>query len=547
MPWKPRGDEWEPFPSLGGLFCGWMEANLVIPDGNLAGHPFRVTDSQYAHFWHLFRLNPDAEYDPMDSVANNESRAAVYTTSVFSRAKGSGRSPLLGAASWAAALGPVLFGGWDEDGQPIGLPHPNPWVQIMGYSQKSTKNLWSSLMLTADRDMGAAALMDRDDISIGRSQVILPNGIMEFVTASPGSLEGNRVTFGVIEESGYMLPANSGIEVAAVLERNRQKTGGKIVQISNAYVPGQQSVMESAHDYVKAHAAGKVRGNLSVYWDHREFPPDTNIHDEDSLRKGLKYVYQDSTWVPIESIINTFYDTRTPIASSRRFFGNQITAAVDAWISNPEWGACKRDDVTVLPEEPITLGFDGSIRDDSTALVGCRVSDGHLFLLGVWEKPFGKDGIGWEVDREDVDATLASAFDSYNVVGMFADQAHWSDRVDVWRKLYGQKLKVSSGSSVNPMYFAMNRNLMVITALDRFLQATLAKELSHDGNIIMEQHILNCRRRISRSGIQIAKEYPSSPNKIDVAMAAMLAYECTATVRREFKPKVQGRIFRINQ
>jgi len=545
MPWRPRGDEWEPFPSLGGLFCGWLEANLVVPDGNMAGAPFRVTDSQYHHFWNLFRLNPDAEYDPSDSVANNEARAAVYTSSVFSRPKGSGRSPLLAAASWGAALGPVTFGGWDEEGQPIGLPHPNPWVQIMGYSQKTTKNLWTSLLLTSDPDMGATALLDRPDIKVGRSQVLLPNGLMEFVTSSPGSLEGNRVTFGVIEESGYMLPANQGNETAAVLERNRQKTGGKIVQISNAYVPGQQSVMEEAHDFVKAHEAGKVKGKLTVFWDHREMPPTTNIHDEDSLRQGLKYAYQDSTWVPLEAIIQSFYDTRASIENSRRFFGNQITAAVDAWISSPEWKSRKRTDTIVGPDEPITLGFDGSIREDSTALVGCRVSDGHLFMLGVWEKPFGKDGVGWEVDREAVDDVVRHAFETYNVIGMFADMAHWSDRVDAWRRTYGKRLKVSSGSTVNPMYFAMNRNLVVISALDRFLQAVQAGDLSHDGNVVLEQHILNCRRRPSRSGIQIAKEYPSSPNKIDAAMSAVLAYECAAAARRTVKPRTQGRILRI--
>jgi hypothetical protein len=43
---------------------------------------------------------------------------------------------------------------------------------------------------------------------------------------------------------------------------------------------------------------------------------------------------------------------------------------------------------------------------------------------------------------------------------------------------------------------------------------------------VLTRHALNARRRISRSGVTIAKEHPGSPRKIDAVMAAVLAYEC---------------------
>jgi hypothetical protein len=43
----------------------------------------------------------------------------------------------------------------------------------------------------------------------------------------------------------------------------------------------------------------------------------------------------------------------------------------------------------------VTLGFDGSVDADSTALV----SDGYLGMLGCWEKAEGLIGDGWQVDR----------------------------------------------------------------------------------------------------------------------------------------------------
>jgi phage terminase large subunit-like protein len=52
--------------------------------------------------------------------------------------------------------------------------------------------------------------------------------------------------------------------------------------------------------------------------------------------------------------------------------------------------------------------------------------------------------------------------------------------------------------------------------------------MSHDGSTTLTRHVLNARRRVSRSGVSIAKEHPGSPRKIDAAMAAVLAYEARA-------------------
>ena len=87
----------------------------------------------------------------------------------------------------------------------------------------------------------------------------------------------------------------------------------------------------------------------------------------------------------------------------------------DAWIAKDvhERQAKVRE---VLPGEAITLGFDGSLNDDTTVLRGCCLSDGFLFRIGAWPKPDGPAGIGWEVPRADVLATVREAFARYDVV-----------------------------------------------------------------------------------------------------------------------------------
>lgn len=61
-------------------------------------------------------------------------------------------------------------------------------------------------------------------------------------------------------------------------------------------------------------------------------------------------------------------------------------------------------------------------------------------------------------------------------------------------------------------------------ALEQFQNAVIDKELTHSG-LALSRHVLNSRRRLGRSGVSIAKEHPESPNKIDAAVAAVLAYQ----------------------
>src|SRR5205814_5468396 len=137
-------------------------------------------------------------------------------------------------------------------------------------------------------------------------------------------------------------------------------------------------------------------------------------------------------------LIEEIYDPSTPASMSRRYYLNQLTASEDAWLAPHEWNACTTDEPPDF-DAPITLGFDGSVRDDSTALVACGL-DGRLELLGCWEKPDGPAGEGWQVDRNAVDAAVARAFDQRRVVAFYADPAFWQDYLDRWTREHGEGL-----------------------------------------------------------------------------------------------------------
>ena len=164
---------------------------------------------------------------------------------------------------------------------------------------------------------------------------------------------------------------------------------------------------------------------------------------------------------------------------------------------------------------------------DATALIGCRLSDGHLFEIRVWEQPQGAAGDSWRVPTEQVDAAVRAVFKQFNVVGFYADPAKWETFVAAWEATFGAELAMKS-TRANPIEWWMTggRSGAIVQSLAQFHSAVVDKEMTHDGAEALGRHVTNARRRPSRSGIQIAKPHPDSPMKIDGAVAGVLAWQC---------------------
>src|SRR5690606_37863387 len=116
-------------------------------------------------------------------------------------------------------------------------------------------------------------------------------------------------------------------------------------------------------------------------------------------------------WVTLDRLIAEYWDPDTHPQDARRYYLNQVTHASDSWITQPEWAARLDLDKVIGPDDPVVLGFDGSRRrsrgvTDATALIACRVTDGHLVEVEVWEQPDGPAGDDWQVPVEAVKAAV---------------------------------------------------------------------------------------------------------------------------------------------
>jgi phage terminase large subunit-like protein len=126
----------------------------------------------------------------------------------------------------------------------------------------------------------------------------------------------------------------------------------------------------------------------------------------------------------------------------------------------------------------------------------------------------------------EVDTAVAAIFRRYTVVGFFADPAKWETFIAAWEAKYQSNLKVKATRD-HPIEWWMTggRSGLIVRALEQFRSAVIDGDVTHDGSYALTRHVLNARRRSSRSGTQIAKEHPESVNKIDAAVAAVLAWQ----------------------
>lgn len=513
------------------LILDWIAEHLAAPD-RAEYEPFLLYAEQAEFVLRFYELNP---------VTGRRRRRR----GVISRSRGWGKSPFLAALALTEALAPVVPAGWDADGQPVGKPWSavrTPRVGVLAVSEKQTGNTWAPLL-----EMCQGPVLDAyPGLEPMDTFVNLPRGRIEPITSSARTVKGIPFVFAILDQTEEWVQANGGHNLFEKVKNNTAKTGGSFVESPNAFTPGEDSVAERSASAWKLILEGRARED-GIHYDHREAPANTDLEDRESLIAGLRVAYGDSSGHPdgcvlhdppcppghvdLDHLVATIWDTGSDIQVSRSDFLNQVTHASDSWLSQPEWNGCAAPNKAVAGGERITLGFDGSRKRargvaDATALIGCRVSDGHIFEIEVWEQPTGPKGRDWQVPVAQVVAKVRETFAKYRVIGFYADPAKWETYVASWEAAYSDRLIVKSTRD-HPIEWWMTggRARAVSVALEQFHSAVVDRELTHCGSSTLARHALNARRRRSPTGLQIAKDFPDSANKIDAVVAAVLAWQ----------------------
>jgi len=340
-------------------------------------------------------------------------------------------------------------------------------------------------------------------------------GQVEAVTSSPRALEGKRTTFTIANETHMWVSSNEGQAMMSVILRNAAKSrdgSSRVVEITNAHLPLEGSVAEEAYN---AYEAGTL-DLAGVYYDSLEAPHiDLDTKDpanEAVVKKMIELARGDSWWVDPERIYQEMLDPQVTVSQAYRFYFNIPKRLEEDFLTEGSWESLA--DLSKAPKEHdrMVIGLDGSGttgQGDTTAVVGCTISEQpYLFVIGSWPEREGSN-----VDTLEVEDRIRDFARMYQIVEIVADPYRWQRTLQVFEREGFEVLE----------YPQTDTRLMPATAA--FRKAVKDKALSHDGNLKLAQHLVHATVKETSRGARLFKPSNSSPLKIDLAVAAVMALD----------------------
>jgi phage terminase large subunit-like protein len=403
-------------------------------------------------------------------------------------------------------LGPVRCDGFRQ-GEPVGRPVRSPFIRNLATEENQAGNTYDNvrMMLTHLRDGGGGEFRGLD---IGLTRVLWnkDQGEIRPSTAGAASKDGGKETFCVADEIHlYVLPELKAMHRTVMRNLAKRKIAEPwMLDTTTMYAIGELSVAETTMDDPPA----------SILIDHREAPAVPDIYDVNAdavILEALAAVYGPAAeWMDLTRILEEMRDPEEAEADARRYFLNQRHETSNAYVNPDDWRLMADATEVVADGDFVVLGFDGATVDDATVLQGCRISDGHMFNLGVWQPA---DGL--PVDRVAVDEAVRAAFDRFDVWRMYADPPHWQDEITRWESEFGEE---------RIMLFWTNSRTAMGRALERFQTATRSHAFTHDGDSRIADHVGAARQKSVSGHMVIGKEHKRSKRKIDGAVASVLAW-----------------------
>jgi phage terminase large subunit-like protein len=218
---------------------------------------------------------------------------------------------------------------------------------------------------------------------------------------------------------------------------------------------------------------------------------------------------------------------RTPESEFRTKRCNQWTASATSWLPHGVWEGLEVAEAPPAGER-VALGFDGSYSGDSTAIVGCTLEDDpRVFVVAHWERPGHDPGQQWRVPILEVEQAVREACARWDVAEVGCDPYRYARSI---------QLLVDEGFPVEE--WNTSTSARMVPACARFYEAVVDGKVRHDGDPGLARHLRNCQIKVDPSGPRIKKDHATSPRKIDLAVAAVIAFERAQAHRETGDPWV---------
>ena len=370
-----------------------------------------------------------------------------------------------------------------------------------------------------------------ESVTLYRDSIYVPasKSVLRVVSAEAYSKEGLNPSRVIIDEL-HAHRDRSLFDVLSLAMGNRGNLA-QLVAITTAGlrtdVSGQESVAYQLYQYGQKVASGEIidQSFFMAWW---EAPPELD-HKDPATWKIANPGFDDL--VASDDFASAVL--RTPEHEFRTKRLNQWVNVKNAWLPAGAWDELADETVRLEPGDEYYLGFDGSWKNDSTALVAVIMPrfDGDVFRVlraGSWEKDFAVNDDSWVIDKQAVaNYVLDFVRENPGCKEMVCDPTYWQDEMMQWLQAGIQVVEF-------PQTLAYQ-----VPATARLFEAIMSKKFVHDGDPAMARHMDNCILKAdSKGGSRLTKDYRNPKLKIDLAVALMMAWHrASAKLEPEIIPQ----------
>jgi phage terminase large subunit-like protein len=365
-------------------------------------------------------------------------------------------------------------------------------------------------MVEASPELSAITKVYRDAIELPQA-----GSVYRVLAAEAYSAEGLNPSATIFDEV-HAQPNRELFDVMSLAmgSRGRQSTLiGITTAGTRADATGNDSIAFDLYNYGKK-IATKELDDSSFFMAWWEAPPEADHR-------------RPETW----AIANPGYDDicsaedfvsavkRTPEAEFKIKRTNQWVNAKNAWLPTGAWENLE-EAFELLPTDEYLLGFDGSWKNDSTAVVAVIMprTEGdafRVFRVASWEKDFMLDDDSWIIDKNEVSKTIIEYFlANPGCREIVCDPAMWQDEMFQW---------ADAGMQVVEYPNTISRT---VPATAKLYEAIMNGKIKQSGDAALARHLDNCILKVdSQRGARITKDYRNPKLKIDLAIALLMAYD----------------------
>lgn len=351
---------------------------------------------------------------------------------------------------------------------------------------------------------------------------------------SADAADGGLQNLVVLDES-HRLRGTNRETVTSYKDNLVKRPNGLLLHTSTSYGIGENSELEAFFQVADEIEAGESPIDSKLLVHTCATPGEHDLTTIEGVKSALWETYDGCPWMQAQAdtIAQKWFDPRADLGMLNRLYLGLHSTPSKRWLVNEDlMGAVSAGEVMPKKGELLALGVDasrgrskGSGLADSTVLVGCVLSEDatvspfRVFPIKIWSA----DGLGWTMPLHELDYAVREAMRVYEVVGFCADPPYIEALIASWHKDFGAGLY--TGSAQNRVSFWTNQEKKMFAATTAYEDAMMKGEVVLSNDYEFVAHHRNAERRPNRVGYGLCKKNPHSPDKIDGAVGAIVAFE----------------------